>query len=125
MLNEWLAENKDRIEVFSLPSPYSPDLNPQAYVNQDVKTNIIGKRQPINKAQMRTNVEDFMNGRKQDRKLVQKYFHVCHVRYATYRIYKSRLTKRLIFIYKILNILVITNHLIYLRSKISNPIKLI
>ena len=81
MLNEWLAENKDRIEVFFLP-PYSPELNPQEYVNQDVKTNIIGKKRPINKAQMRTNIEDFMNGRKNDRKQVQKYFHVNHVRYA-------------------------------------------
>jgi len=81
MLNEWLVENKDRIEVFFLP-PYSPELNPQEYVNQDVKTNIIGKKRPINKAQMRTNVEDFMNGRKNDRKQVQKYFHVSHVRYA-------------------------------------------
>lgn len=81
MLNEWLAENKDRIEVFFLP-PYSPELNPQEYVNQDVKTNIIGKKRPINKAQMRTNVEDFMNGRKNDKKQVRKYFHVSHVRYA-------------------------------------------
>ncbi len=80
-LNEWLSENKNRIEVFFLP-PYSPELNPQEYVNQDVKTNIIGKRRPINKAQMRTNVEDFMYKRKSDRKQVQKYFHVKHVRYA-------------------------------------------
>jgi len=81
MLNEWLAENKDRIELFFLP-PYSPELNPQEYVNQDVKTNIIGKKRPINMVQMRTNVEDFMNGRKNDRKQVQKYFHVNHDRYA-------------------------------------------
>lgn len=80
-LNEWLAENLHRIEVFFLP-PYSPELNPQEYVNQDVKTNVIGKKRPINKAQMRTNVEDFMNRRKNDRKQVQKYFHEKHVRYA-------------------------------------------
>ncbi len=80
-LNEWLSENRGRIEVFFLP-PYSPELNPQEYVNQDVKTNIIGKRRPINKAQMRTNVEVFMYKRKSDRKQVQKYFHVSHVRYA-------------------------------------------
>ena len=80
-LNEWLSENKDRIEVFFLP-PYSPELNPQEYVNQDVKTNIIGKKRPINKAQMRTNVEDFMYKRKNDKRQVQKYFHVSHVRYA-------------------------------------------
>ena len=81
MLNDWLEENETRIEVFFLP-PYSPELNPQEYVNQDVKTNIIGKKRPINKDQMRANVEDFMNRRKRDKKQVQKYFHVKHVRYA-------------------------------------------
>lgn len=80
-LNEWLLENKDRIEVLFLP-PYSPELNPQEYVNQDVKTNVIGKKRPINKEQMQANVEDFMNKRKNDKKQVQKYFHVSHVQYA-------------------------------------------
>jgi transposase len=80
-LNEWLSANKDKIEVFFLP-PYSPELNPQEYVNQDLKTNVIGKKRPLNKAQMRVNVEYFMNKRKNDRKQVQKYFHVSHVRYA-------------------------------------------
>jgi transposase len=80
-LNEWLAQNKKRIEVFFLP-PYSPELNAQEYVNQDVKTNVIGKKRPINKEQMKSNVEDFMKKRKKDKKQVQKYFHVSHVRYA-------------------------------------------
>lgn len=80
-LNEWLEENKDKIEIFFLP-PYSPELNPQEYLNQDVKTNIIGKKRPINKAQMRDNVEEFMIKRKKDKKQVQKYFHISHVRYA-------------------------------------------
>ena len=80
-LNEWLSLNKKKIEVFFLP-PYSPELNPQEYVNQDVKTNVIGKKRPINKTQMRANDEDFMNNRKNDKKQVQKYFHVRHVRYA-------------------------------------------
>lgn len=80
-LNIWLAANKKRIEVFFLP-PYSPELNPQEYVNQDVKTNIIGKKRPINKAQMKINVEDFMLKRKNDKRQIQKYFHEKHVRYA-------------------------------------------
>jgi transposase len=41
-LNEWLQANKARIEVFFLP-PYSPELNLQEYVNQDVKISMIGK----------------------------------------------------------------------------------
>ncbi len=80
-LNEWLAENKDRIEVLFLP-PYSPELNPQEYVNNDVKTNIIGKKRAVNKEQMHANVDDFMSKRKNDKKQVQKYFHVSYVQYA-------------------------------------------
>lgn len=80
-LEIWLKENKARIEVFFIP-PYSPELNAQEYLNQDVKTNVIGKRRPINKAEMRNNVEDFMNGRKNNKMQVQKYFHQKHVRYA-------------------------------------------
>jgi len=80
-LNEWLQANRNKIEVFFLP-PYNPELNPQEYANQDVKTNMIGKKRPINRAQMRTNVEDFMYNRKKDKRQVQKYFHVSHVRYA-------------------------------------------
>jgi len=49
-LNQWLEENKEKLEVFFIP-PYSPELNPQEYVNQDLKTNIIGKKRAINKEQ--------------------------------------------------------------------------
>lgn len=80
-VKEWLEENNQKIEVFFIP-PYSPELNPQEYLNQDVKTNIIGKKRPINKEQMRGNVESFMNGRKKDKRQVQKYFHHKHARYA-------------------------------------------
>jgi transposase len=80
-LNEWLSTNKKKIEIFFLP-PYSPELNPQEYVNQDVKTNVIGKKRPINKVQMRANVEEFVYNRKNNKKQVQKYFHVSHVKYA-------------------------------------------
>lgn len=80
-LNEWLGANKKRIEVFFLP-PYSPELNAQEYVNQDVKTNVIGKKRPINKEEMKNNVLSFMNHRKRNKKQVQKYFNVSHVRYA-------------------------------------------
>jgi len=81
LVKAWLEEHKDKIELFFLP-PYSPELNPQEYVNQDLKTNIIGKKRPINKAQMKSNVEDFMYKRKNDKMQVQKYFHASHIRYA-------------------------------------------
>jgi flagellar biosynthesis/type III secretory pathway protein FliH len=64
-------------------------LNAQEYLNQDVKTNVIGKKRPINKAQMRDNVEQLMNGRKKDKAQVQTHFNVSHVRYAAYTINRA------------------------------------
>lgn len=80
-VQEWMERNRSKIEVFFIP-PFSPELNPQEYLNQDVKTNVIGKKRPINQAQMRENVEDFMKGKKSDKTLVKKYFHHKKVRYA-------------------------------------------
>jgi transposase len=73
MVKAWLEENTKRIGVFFIP-PYSPELNAQEYLNQDVKTNVIEKKRPINKKQMHENVEGFMKSRKKDKRQVQKYF---------------------------------------------------
>jgi len=80
-LNEWLEDHKDSIEVFFIP-PYSPELNPQEYVDQDLKTNIVGKKRAINKEQLKQNISDFMNKRKKNRPQVKKYFHHRHAQYA-------------------------------------------
>ena len=80
-LNQWLEENKDKIEVLFIP-PYSPELNPQEYLNQDLKTNIIGKKRAINKEQLKENINGFMNKRKADKPQVKKYFHHRHALYA-------------------------------------------
>lgn len=39
LVKEWLATRKDQIEVFYLPS-YSPELNPDEYLNRDLKTSL-------------------------------------------------------------------------------------
>ncbi len=78
---QWLEENKQRIEVFFIP-PYSPELNPQEYLNQDLKTNIIGKKRAINKEQLKDNINQFMNKRKADKPQVKKYFKHKHAQYA-------------------------------------------
>ena len=80
-LNQWLEEHKDKIKVYFIP-PYSPELNPQEYVNQDLKTNIIGKKRAINKEQLKENINDFMNKRKAEKPQVKKYFHHKHAKYA-------------------------------------------
>jgi transposase len=39
-VSEWIKANRDRIELFYLPR-YSPELNPDEYLNQDLKTNAV------------------------------------------------------------------------------------
>ena len=38
-VREWAAENTEKIELFYLP-PYKPELNPDKYLNRDLKTTI-------------------------------------------------------------------------------------
>ena len=42
-VKEWLARNTDNIEVFSLPA-YSPELNPDEYLNSDLKSAVHGNK---------------------------------------------------------------------------------
>ena len=81
MVKEWIAEHADRIELFLLPG-YSPELNPDELVNQDVKTNAVGKHRPLNVDQLAETVEDYLLKRKNDPEQVKKYFHGKHVRYG-------------------------------------------
>ena len=80
-LNKWLEENKNKIEVFFIP-PYSPELNPQEYLNQDLKTNVVGKKRAINKEELKKNIIQFMNKRKADKPQVKKYFQHTYAKYA-------------------------------------------
>jgi len=41
-VQEFIENNKDKIEIFFLP-PYSPELNPDELLNQDVKSNALKK----------------------------------------------------------------------------------
>lgn len=81
MVKEWLEEHAERIELFFLPA-YSPELNPDELVNQDVKTNAVGKHRTLNVDQLKSNVENYLVKRRNNPKQVRNYFHEKHVRYA-------------------------------------------
>lgn len=46
-VQNFLHQNKNKITLIFLP-PYSPDLNPDELVNQDVKSNALGRSRPRN-----------------------------------------------------------------------------
>jgi len=81
VVKKWLDEKTDRIELFFLPA-YSPELNPDELVNQDVKTNAVGKHRTLNVEQLENRVKNYLEKRKKDPEQVKKYFHGKHVKYA-------------------------------------------
>lgn len=81
LASEWLWTNRKRIEVFYLPN-YSPELNPVEYTNQDIKTNVAGKRRAKDREELKKAVEAFANRKKKNPQQVKKYFCAPSVKYA-------------------------------------------
>jgi transposase len=77
----WLAQNATRIRLFFLPG-YSPELNPDEMVNQDVKTNAVGRKRARNRAQLMVHVRRYPHRRRTDPDMVKRYLHEPSVRYA-------------------------------------------
>jgi transposase len=77
----WLAANAKKIEMFFLPG-YSPDLNPDEMLNQDVKANAVRKRRPRSQPQMMRTVRSYLGRRRRDPDQVMRYFDEESVRYA-------------------------------------------
>jgi transposase len=78
----WLERNQKRIRMFFLPG-YSPQLNPDELLNQDVKTNALGRRRPEDQWEMMDDVRCYLWGTQRRRDIVRAYFNEPHVCYAT------------------------------------------
>ena len=80
-VSRWLAEHAAQIRIFWLPS-YSPELNPDELLNQDVKTNALGRVRPVNVQEMMSNVRSYLRITQGRPQLVKNYFRERHVLYA-------------------------------------------
>jgi len=80
-LQQWLEENKERIKLFVLPG-YSPDLNPDEFLNQDLKANVFKVERPKNQAGLIQQVRGFLFSRQKQPDKVAGYFQAPSVRYA-------------------------------------------
>jgi transposase len=77
----WRQKNSQRIELFFLPS-YSPDLNPDEMLNQDVKSNASGRRRPRDQSQLMGDVRRYLRRRQRQPYMVKRYFDAKPVLYA-------------------------------------------
>jgi transposase len=77
----WLKSQEANLRMYFLP-PYSPELNPDEMLNQDVKTNAVGRRRAIDQADLIANVRGYLRSTQKMPHVVRSYFQEKHVRYA-------------------------------------------
>jgi transposase len=77
----WEEERKDKIKLFYLP-PYSPEYNPDEYLNQDYKRNANKNSIPTNLKELRANTEKYMKALQKNKKKIANFFAHPSVRYA-------------------------------------------
>lgn len=80
-VTQWVEKHKDKIELFFLPA-YSPELNPDEYVNNDVKTNVKRKPAPKSHKELQDNVRSYMRSLQWNKSKVIKFFDHEKVKYA-------------------------------------------
>ena len=72
---EWVAERKNQIELFFFPS-YSPQLNPDEYLNNMLKKNVHSGNLPHTKKQLEKKTFDFMSEiSNQPKQIVNLFLH--------------------------------------------------
>ena len=80
-VKKWLEENSEQIELFYLPS-YSPEQNPDEYLNRDLKQSIASKPPARNKNQLKKQVISHMKSIQKLPERVKSYFKNPNVSYA-------------------------------------------
>ena len=80
-VDDWLADKKDKIEVFYLPK-YAPERNPDEYLNCDVKGNINVDGLPKDRDELKAKLHRFMQRLAKLPKRIASYFKHKLIHYA-------------------------------------------
>jgi transposase len=81
IVKEWVSLNHENIELFFIPS-YSPELNPDEYLNRDLKKNVNASRAPRNISELKQNLTSFMRKLQKSPARFLKYFNSSWIQYA-------------------------------------------
>jgi len=80
-VQDWVKMHSSKIELFFLP-PYSPELNPDEYLNNTVKSQLRKKKTPHSKEELQLSLLKCMKSNQKRSALIQKLFHHPSVKYA-------------------------------------------
>jgi transposase len=75
------AAQAERLQLIRLPG-YCPDLNPTELLNQDVKTNAVGKSRPRTRPELMATVRRHLHRRQKQPQVIRNLFQERHVQYA-------------------------------------------
>ena len=81
IVRDWLAEHEDQIELFFLPS-YSPELNPDEYLNGDLKAGVHSGAPARNEKQLAKKAFSHLRMLQKRSDRVMKYFNHPKIAYA-------------------------------------------
>ena len=80
-VKDWVAKRQDKIELFYLPS-YSPELNPDEYLNRDLKKQLSNKPSQRGEGSFKAQAKTQMRSLQKQPVRAQKYFNGRYVKYA-------------------------------------------
>jgi transposase len=80
-VTRWIEKHSKNIRLFRLPD-YSPELNPDELLNQDVKSNALGRQRPRHQQEMIGQVRSYLRSTQRQPDIVKRYFQEKHVAYA-------------------------------------------
>ena len=80
-VTRWVEDHRDRIELFYLP-PYCPELNPDEYLNNTVKTDLRQLPAPRSHSEVQGSLRSQMRRTQRKPDLIKNIFHHPSVRYA-------------------------------------------
>ena len=81
-VRRFIESQQGKLKLFLLP-PYSPELNPDEYVWNDLKNNCIGRKVLVSKAQLRKQVLSHLRKLQKMPALIMSFFQAPTTRYAT------------------------------------------
>ncbi len=80
-VREWLADKLDKIELFFLPS-YSPELNPDEYLNADLKARLSAAEPVRDAAHLKRKVLSHLHSIQKQPARIRSYFKAERIKYA-------------------------------------------
>ena len=77
----WTRKHKNKISLFFLP-PYTPQHNPDEYLNNDLKRNVNRKHIPLTKSELQGNLKSYLKSLQNNPEHIKKLFQAKEVKYA-------------------------------------------